>query len=267
MALFMIASLPGVVLGAVIAHRRPANAVGQVLMLIGLLPLLVLAADYWGLTATTETPWPAADLAHRLAQSGWMWMYIGPIALALLFPTGRLLSPRWRVVAAGCVLVPLVFAVLGFPILPEAVQGPWAAFLLLALLGLLVAAAVSVGLRYRRGDEELRRQLRWFGVTAVLAPVALFVCWIVYVLLGGTSLVEVALCLSFVTLAVSVAIAMLRHGLYGFDRLLSGTVRWGLMVGLLGLLFAAVALLLGSLLGGEQESEEPDHQAPPRVAL
>src|SRR6478609_5804694 len=46
MALFMIASLPAVVLGGVIAHRRPANVVGPLLILVGLLPLLVLAADY-----------------------------------------------------------------------------------------------------------------------------------------------------------------------------------------------------------------------------
>ena len=89
----MVASIPSVMLGGVIAHHGQGNVVGPLVLLVGLLASLVLAVDAWGLTATTGTPWPAADVAHQVAVADCVCLYIGPIALALVPPTGCCYRP------------------------------------------------------------------------------------------------------------------------------------------------------------------------------
>jgi signal transduction histidine kinase len=238
--LFMAAAVPSVVIGFIIARRQPTNMVGPVLMLVGLLPEVVFASQ-----ASAHLEWFGAGVAGTLADLDWILLYLGPIALALIFPTGRLLSPAWRVVAVGCVVVPVSYLVLG------ALQGPeiLAIILPLMMFALLIASVVSAGIRYRRGDEVERRQLRWLAVSAVLAPAALATCWAGYLIFSTDQPVGWVLLLLFVALPVSVGIAMLRHRLYGFDRVLSRTVLWATLIFIIGLLFATLVVVLGSVIG------------------
>ncbi len=237
---------PAVVLGVIVARRLPANPVGAVIALIGTLPLVDLTLEVWGRSATTGTPLPGAELVALAAEATWMLHYVGPILLALVFPTGRLLSPRWRWAVAALIVVPLGFALvmfappdLGFLFLPFP----------LALLALLVAAVVAVVKRYRRGDEQQRRQLRWLTVSAVPLPLILVVCWFELVLFGTTNGVGIALALLVVALPVSVAVAMLRHELWGVDRVLAGTIRWTLIVAGVAAAFLVAVVLLGLIFG------------------
>lgn len=237
---FLIAAVPSLVVGFLVARRRPTNLVGPVLMLVGLLPEAVFASQ-----ASAHLDWAGASVAAAIADLDWIVLYLAPIALALVFPTGTLLSKRWRIVAIGCVVVPLLYLTVG------AVRGPelLATILPLMQFALLVASVVSAVLRYRRSDETARRQLRWLAVSAVLAPAALASCWAGYLLFDTDQLVGYVLLVLFAALPVSVGIAMLRHRLYGFDRVLSRTVLWAVLIFVLGLLFATLIVVLGSVLG------------------
>ncbi len=239
---------PAVVLGLIVARRIPANPVGAVLVLIGAESLVDLTLEVWGQSGATASAVPGAPVAGAVAESAWMLHYLGPILLALIFPTGRLLSPRWRAAVAGLVLVPLGFA-LTLAFAPPVVAEVTTPAFLLGLLGLLVTAVVSVVLRYRRSGERERRQLRWLTVSAILLPAILLLCWVEFSVLGTTNGVGLALAVLVIALPLSVAIAMLRHSLWGYDRLLAGTVRWAVIVAVVGIVFAVAALLLGVVFG------------------
>ncbi len=243
--LFTLAAAPSLGVGFVIARREPRNIVGPVLMLVGLLPVLVVTLDGWA-----ASRWPGASVATVLSGGDWIFMYLGPIALALVFPDGHLLSRRWRVVAVACVAVPVAFFVSALFAPASDLVGLVGVLLLPVQLAVLVASAVSVVLRYRRGGDELRRQVRWLAVSAILAPAALVTCWIGFLVFGEETAIGFVLLGLFIALAASVGIALLRHQLYGFDRLLAGTVRWALLIATLGLLFSVLIVTLGVLLGG-----------------
>lgn len=250
LVVLVLAASPAIVLGVIVARRAPTNVVGALLTLVGAGPVTVTGLEAWHATADSASPlWGAAAVAP-IADGAWTIHYIGVVAIALVFPTGRLLSPVWRLAAAACVVIPLAFmAVIAFAPdgdTAELLSAP----LLLGLLALLVFCVIAVFKRYRRSTDDERRQIRWLATSVTLAPGALLVCWAGALLLNNFDLVGVVLAALVVAISVSVAVAMLRHRLYGFDRLLAGTVRWAVLVTAVGLVFAAVALLLGLVTGG-----------------
>ncbi len=105
---------------------------------------------------------------------------------------------------------------------------------------------VAIVVRFRRSRGEERQQLKWFLAAmtpgAVLLPLSLSE-------LG--SLFPIINVLSAATLPVagiSVAIAILRYRLYDIDRIISRTISYGLITGLLVMVFLLVNLGLQWLL-------------------
>jgi hypothetical protein len=184
----------------------------------------------------------------------------------LLFPTGRLLSPRWRPVAwlAGvttAVLTALTSLrtelgtvedqVIANPIGVAAVGNPEKSPIipvLIVLLGVLATAAFgSLVLRFRRSRGEERQQLKWFTYASALLPLAGlddFLPAPVGDLLFGVPIVF---------LPVAAGIAILRHRLYDIDRLINRTLVYGSLTAILGLVYAGVVLILGQVFGGVTE--------------
>jgi len=239
---------PAVVLGVVVARRLPHNAVGAILTLTGTASLLDTALESWAVTAGLPNALPGADAVAVVAGGTWMLHYVGPLLLALLFPTGRPLSPVWRLAVVACFAIPIGF--LAAQLLATGEAGMWASVPFLAgLLALLVISVVSVVLRYRRSHELQRRQMRWLLVSATLLPIALVICFAEFGLFGTTNGVGIALALLIVALPISVGVAMLRHNLWGYDRVLAGTVRWALLVAALSTVYAVAAVALGLLFG------------------
>lgn len=151
-----------VTLGAAIFALRPANAIGWLCFVPGLL----MVAVGWSPGLGT-----VADAMQNLA---WNLM-VPPLPITLMlsiFPDGRLLSRRWWAVmvvaSAGYVLMALdvyapgVYVTTG---LPEA-AGLW------VCLAAPLASSVSVVLRWRRGRAQERRQLKWLAYVVVLTVVA-----------------------------------------------------------------------------------------------
>jgi hypothetical protein len=179
----------------------------------------------------------------------------------LVFPDGRLPSPRWRWAAwlagAGVAVMTLGMAAstLGDPVriaLSEEEPGGLPGLVLdvsvIAAAVSFLAALVSLAQRWRRARGNEREQLKWVAFAAGLALVANIVLQIFQ--LPGLGLVGVVL------VPVGAAVAILRYRLYDIDRIISRTLGYGLLTALLGLVYVAGVFVFGRLLNpGGKPSE------------
>lgn len=268
LALMDLVGLASLAVAVVVGVRRPSSPVAALLGLQGLVPCLVGVSDAWTALVTAPapalepTPWGAA-----LAEASWMAWYVPPALLLLLFPTGQLLSRRWRPVAVGVVAVPLAHlaALLlvpapstHFPGVPAPLPlGPavsaaatavWTAAPF-ALLTLLVVSLVAAVRRYRRSAGVERAQLTWFLLGATLVPLTLLVCWLSSVVLDGPDLVVPGLVAIGVAIPAATGVAVLRHDLYDVDRALAATTTYALLSAALLGVYTLVAFVGGLWLG------------------
>jgi hypothetical protein len=256
------------VVGAVIVAQRPDNAIGRIFSTIGLLAATgALAQEYAGYTYVTRPgSLPGAILAAWFQQQWWVPMIILIfVATPLLFPTGRLPSPRWRPVAAaaGMTTAALMLLTAFQPTIQLQDQDYWVdnpiglAWIpdpetstvggaLVGLLGACMVAAVSsLVLRFRRSQGVERQQLKWVVYAGVLLLLTIPVGEYLPATIGDAIF---GLIIAF--LPVAAGIAILRYRLYDIDRLINRTLVYGLVTAILGLGYAGVVLLLGQLFGG-----------------
>ena len=260
-AVYVLASVSGVLLvplvGARIAVRLPANPFGWLWCALGV--DVGALAFFDGLRRTGAEP---AWLTGILTAAAYFVFLTLLVFVVLLFPTGRLPGPRWRSVAVGSVAVAGV-GLLALPFLTSTVDGiagtPWAvggrpgeilaAFvegLLTAMFALVVLAALSLLVRFRRAGPVERQQLKWFLLAAALTAGSVLLD-----VFGVPHDGPVWAVLDAVTLAllpVAVGIAMLRYRLFEIDRIVSRTVSYGLLTGGLALLYLGLVALLRPLL-------------------
>ena len=261
-------------IGALIATRRRENPVGWALIAMAFsVALGLLTTQYSAFTLEVR---PGALPGGMLAAWLQTWLFV-PVAgllliLALWFPTGRLPSPVWRWVfrigIAGTVglvasqafrpgaldALPSVDNPLGVPgarPITDAVQIVSS----LALSACVVAAILSVFLRFRRAKGDERQQVKWF----TFAIAVLVVCVLCFPLLEtiGTFTVGESVLGFFVPFVgllgvpVSIGVAILRYRLYDIDRIISRTFSYAIVTLLLGGMFA-VLVLLPVLIGVDQ---------------
>ncbi len=243
--------------GAALALRRPENPVGWLYIAGGLLLLLATAVpEYAFAIFQMHRGLPGRTLAAALGN--WSWSLVALFFLfasALVFPTGKLLGPRWRWAAAvtglSLMVVVLTMAVspgravpgVGAPN-PIGLNGSWAVAVGEALLApaLLVPALLAVAAlvwRWRRGSALERLQIRWPATTTAVALALFFAA---YTLSSGWAyfLLSYLLVLAFVAVPASVLVAISRYRLYDLDRLVSRTLAY----------LAVTAVLGGVYVGG-----------------
>jgi signal transduction histidine kinase len=214
---------------------------------VGVLGLALVASNLIDVLLHAAAADPTLPLSPYLVafyQGAWMVYYVPLALLMLFFPSGRLLSPRWRWVATGLVLVPLVFAVAAgltrtpyaepFADRPRPFPGSAAADVvaygvLPIFLVLLVAAAASLFLRYRRGAPAERLQLRWMAVAAMTIPLTLLLCWASYLALRTADLVLIGLASMYVAVPVATTIALVRSTWFDVDELLVRTTVYAVL--------------------------------------
>jgi hypothetical protein len=245
------------VVGALIATHRPRNPIGWLFCAVGVFQGLLIAAEAYGDYALRIAPAtvPGGLLANWLAQ--WVWApSVGLLVtfVPLLFPDGRLPSPRWRPVAwlsaLSIVLTCGLYGVLLWPLRAVVDRDPVellaagqafvlnAAFPFMLLCGLACLTALAVRFRRARGIE--RQQLKWL----------LFAAAITVVILSLSLLVNRLWLLPLLpAIPVAAGIAILRYRLYDIDRIISRTLAYGLLTVILGGCYAALVLGLGQLLG------------------
>jgi len=254
-AIGVVTAIGMAVLGAVIADRKPANPIGWLMSLSGLLLGMFSFNQQYAPLAVAESL-PLVGLSSWLAT----WTALPGIAITItsslqLFPDGRLPSPRWRPLAwlsAAAVVVPaVVMAVLAWP-----VRGPELAALTFdhpalaavfgigfpVVLALSVVSMVSLVLRFRRSAGAQRQQIKWFAYGAMIGiPLGLPA----QVPFWGPILELLQPPLMFTGLGIG----MFRYHLYDVDRIINRTLVYGLLTAVLGAVYAAVVLVAGQLSG------------------
>ena len=119
-------------------------------------------------------------------------------------------------------------------------------------VGLLLAAAlVSLAVRYRAGDHLLRQQVKWLALTAVAFVVCLLVvllsiaagqAWLTTVAYTGVEL------LGLLGIPAAMTMAILKYRLYDIDRIISRTLAYAIVTGLLAGIYAGLVLLATQVL-------------------
>ena len=249
--------------GLFLILRRPRTLVAWILLVGALSVAVVMAAFVVAERVLRDDPDSALGAWALLVAQEWLVLFAWPLALAYCYPDGRLPSARWKpfaVLALGSCGGAMLLLVLGQATLdgptgevpnplgvdiesPVVVGLFWACWI--GVLISLVGGVLALRARYRAGGPAERRLVLWLAYGAVLPPL-----W-----LGGNSLLGVTdadlpvLMTVHVWLAVAVAVAVTRHGLYSIDRLFNRTLVYALLTGLLVGTYATVALLAGQLAG------------------
>jgi hypothetical protein len=251
--------------GVVVARRQPGNRIGW--LLLGFIMSLGLYAVA-GLYAVLDyrlghRGLPLAPVAVVLANTLWLPALASAPLIILLFPDGQLPAPRWRWVLwayAGliaCVLTVTVAqpiaAVAGHDIrldptgnltssgqLSGWLANPpgWiSAVVVLSLAGISLSAVGRQVLSWRRAAGVRREQLKWLAFGA-----AVTVVWQICMLVSNLPLV------GFAALPVSMGIAILQYRLYDIDRIISRTLAYAIVTGLLIGAYAGLVLLATQVL-------------------
>jgi hypothetical protein len=254
--------------GAVLASRLPRNPIGWLLLVAGAVLGFSFVATTPGVTGLPGGIW-----LLWLGNLAWFpAVVLMGVVLPLLYPTGRLPSPRWRavvIVVAVAVVVALIQTAFS-PFSPGsappgvgnplAVSGSLGSVLSLmssaAILAAVVCfplAAASLVLRYRRASGVERAQLRWFAAVAALIGLSFAVALVTNSATSGILVIvsNTAWLLLFVGLAllpVAIGIAVLRYRLYEIDRLVSRSIGWGVLTVILGAVFVGLVLGLQTVL-------------------
>ena len=266
--------------GALVASRLPANPVGWLLALFGLVISISHFGAQYALYALLARPEPLLGGEAAAWVVSWLLPVINGLTVSyvLLFPTGRLPSGRWRLLAwltAAFVVIGVVssalspgalMGVLGpirNPLGAEGVAGIYATGIYAATLyvgvpSLTVAAALSLFARLRRATGVERQQIKWFAYAAAASVVATILAYVLPGTLDTPPWFEhAAFALNIGTIPavpVAVGIAILRYRLYDIDLLINRTLVYAaLTASLVVVYFGGVTLtqVVLQTLGGQ----------------
>lgn len=262
------------VVGAIIASRQPRNAIGWLFCGVGVtIGLSSFAGDYaefwlaggFGMGALGET---AAWF------SSWSWtllVFVPTSFLLLLFPDGRLPSPRWRPVA-WCAALGLIGFLSGYTLEPGPLEefprmmNPYGVdspvLGVVAIAGAIlasasmVASAISLIVRMRRAGRAERQQIKWLAYGGAVVVGAVFVGGVISVWSGDVGIALISLGLLGVPIFTGVAIA--RYRLYDIDIVINRTLVYGaLTAALVAVYFGGVATLQALFRALTDQEQQP----------
>ena len=252
--------------GLVIAWRQPGNPIGWMMVVFTLVYVLGGAANYYAVLfyRLGHHGLPLAALALLLSAVQVPSFAMVPVVI-LLFPDGRVPGRRWRgAVRAYAGLVALVMAL----ILAEAAAAlaghsvrlsptgnltssshlaQWLAnppaWLIVPVIGAIVIIGLSfVGhqvLSWRRAGGDRRQQLKWLACGGAVAAASLILAAAV----GAAGLLA-----GLAALPVGIGVGILRYRLYDIDRIISRTLAYALVTGVLAGVYAGLVLLATKVL-------------------
>jgi hypothetical protein len=270
-ALFLV---PGFgIVGAIVARRQPRNPIGW--SMLG-------AALFIAISGVAST-YAVLDYRHHhgnlplgavavLLQPGWAPAIILFALSILLFPDGNLPSGRWRIALGALVAAAAVWFVGAYALSVDVIvshdvhvdstgnlvqsdhpTGNWAwwavsqgvFFVILLVVG--ASWLISQVPAYRRATGVRRAQLKWLLAGAGAALVG----GILSVSVSGSGighLLSLLGTLALLGLPVAIGVGILRYRLFDIDRLISRTLSYALLTGLLIGVFAGLVLLTTRVL-------------------
>ena len=262
-----------VTVGALVASRSPENPIGWIFCAVGFLNILWASALAYAVYALLTRPDSllGGEVMAWLA-TGWIstigWGLMA-IFVPLLFPTGRLPSPRWRpvawLVAAVLTLAMLTLAITPGPVDEEtpSITNPMGVESAASVLGLLesvvmpllaavmVASVASLIVRFRRARGEERMQLKWFAYAVALLSGSIILGTVLTIFVPVLEFGEYANVLQVLgvtSIPLATGIAILKYRLYDIDVLINRTLVYGSLTGMLALTYVGSVVLLQGVL-------------------
>jgi hypothetical protein len=257
--------------GLVITRRQPSNPIGWMLLVASTffagyaIAVLYAVLDYH--RHGGRLPFGRVALA---AEPSWVPGFVLLGLAVALFPDGRLASTRWRIpmivyVAAGawfCCVWSLSLATLhigagfdvdevgnssgdtgGFSATAAAVA--WAAAPIILLL--LIAFVIRQAATWRRATDERRKQLTWLMSGGALSVVAIYLVSNNNTSSTGRGITDIA-AVGLTGIPLAIGVGILKYRLYEIDRLISRTLSYLVITGLLVAVFLGLIGLTTSVL-------------------
>jgi signal transduction histidine kinase len=258
--------------GALVASRQPRNAVGWLFLAAGFSWTLATAAQQYAIRAVLVRPGTLPGGLTAAWLGSWVFVAVVPLLgvfLPLLFPNGKLPSPRWRIFARVIGVVAIVAIVIdAIPPTSWAVAANGelqnarllstspdllsnlAQFLQLVLFACSVAAVIGMIRRYRRSESELRQQLKWFLFTGSILVLALLATFFTASSSSGSSSAASAFfVVAALGLPTTTAVAIFKHRLYDIDVVISRSLVYGALAAFITAVYVGIAVGIGSLVG------------------
>jgi heme/copper-type cytochrome/quinol oxidase subunit 3 len=264
----LIAVLTFSTMGALVASRRPANAIGWIFCAVGIFLGAAFSAQSYADYTLIVRPGslPGGEIAI------WSLLWAGPVLsaaptfLLLLFPDGRLPSRRWRPVAwlaAGAMAIGIVGLAFKPGKLDEdypSVTNPFgieggagdvldlmsSAGAALATLALLLSL-ISMILRFLRSRGDERQQLKWIAYAGGVMVAAFLVAEVI----PGEGLIADLLWatgfIALVGLPVAAGVAILKYRLYDIDIVINRTLVYAVLTATLASVYFGGVVSLQSV--------------------
>jgi len=271
-----VIGVPCAVVGMVVSRRQRENPLGWLFLVIGVcLFLSTIGTDYAVLAYRLGHRLPFGPAALILNEIWGPSLVLFTVAI-LLFPDGSLPSRFWRgalrvyvawfaalLAATGAAIAGALAA---HPIRVDsngglaAVDQPTGWFnavqglLILMLLGLSMAFIARQALSWRRATGERRQQLKWLASGAAVSIICLFLAASSSSSSPGNGptlrgVLNTLAWMGAAALPVSIGVAILKYRLYEIDRIISRTLAYAIVTGLLVGVYAGLVLLATEVLG------------------
>ena len=270
------------VVGAVIIAHQPRNIIGWLLAVPALGDALVGLIGVWTASFETAPETVSVGLLLALWLENWSWLiFIFPIFhLLQVFPSGRVLTPRWRWLAyleismivvfiglitfspelgvsdeSGEVMLWAVDNPIGF-LREDFWEGAFSTIWSLGLLVLVIGGGVSSVLRFRRARAIERQQLKWLLYVLVLWA-TVYAVSVFAADSGGWNfggVMGVLFILPILLIPIVIGISVLRYRLFDIDLIIRRTLVYGLLTALLTAGYFGSVVVLQSLFRTEGNS-------------
>jgi signal transduction histidine kinase len=251
--------------GWLIAVRRPNNLIGW----------FMLSAALSGVSLSIPSLYAGYALYVHPGSLGWaLWVaWAGQITWLLLFdqllvlipmvfPDGKLLSRRWLIPIGVLVLVNLLFVLQAFdPASTAPLPNPAGIRQLASLTQLLAtwpfmllflvtmsSGLISLVVRYRRGREQERAQLKWLLAAVALLFLVVVVSFTVPAL-SNAPLLPIGAGL----LPVAIGIAVLRYRLYDIDLIINKALVYGGLAAIITAVYVLIVIGIGAFVGSSRQ--------------
>jgi signal transduction histidine kinase len=280
--LFTLTGVAYVASALAIVRRHPSNAIWWLFFLIAISLAVGTVLPEYGIYAIRVSPGalPAPALAIALAEPTPIVAIVGIFLVLQLFPDGRPVSPRWRIVVWVTAFA-IIVGIAGQFVAPHRIHTVWsddlehahvsvlnpmgvAGLRTIGVIGQTIASVLlwviavlsiaSLFVRCRKADALQHTQLRWLAYVVGLATAWIVVMLPLMVVFGDNSIAAavfwlVATPLVALGIPIAVGIAIVRHRLLDIDVVISKTIVYGALAAFITIVYVGLVVGIGQIAG------------------